>query len=68
MSDNSSNNNEHNVKKIRRNKKTYYSNEREDILQQLKNLMDLNNDNTILLNKLHDNYELKNKLRNPRKQ
>lgn len=62
MSDNSSNNNEHNIKKIRRNKKTYYSNEREDILQQLKNLMDLNNDNTILLNKLHDNYELKNKL------
>jgi len=62
MSDNSSNNNENNVKKIRRNKKTFYSNERENILQQLINLMDLNNDNTILLNKLQDNQELKNKL------
>ena len=62
MSDNSSDNNENNIKKIRRNKKTFYSNERENILQQLKNLMDLNNDNTILLNKLQDNLELKNKL------
>ena len=42
--------------------KTFYSNKRENILQQLKNLMDLNNDNTILLNKLQDNQELKNKL------
>ena len=50
------------IKKIRRNKKTFYSNERDNILQQLKNLMDLNNDNTILLNKLHDNQELINKL------
>ena len=62
MSDNSSDNIENNVKKIRRNKKTFYSNERENILQQLKNLMNLNNDNTILLNKLQDNQELKNKL------
>jgi len=62
MSDNSSDNNENNIKKIRRNKKTFYSNERENILQQLINLMDLNNDNTILLNKLQDNQELKNKL------
>ncbi len=62
MSDNSSDNNENNVKKIRRNKKNFYSNERENILQQLMNLMNLNNDNTILLNKLQDNHELKNKL------
>ena len=62
MSDNSSDNYENNIKKIRRNKKTFYSNERENILQQLINLMDLNNDNTILLNKLQDNQELKNKL------
>jgi hypothetical protein len=62
MSDNSSNNNENNVKKIRRNKKTFYSNERDNILQQLKNLINLNNDNTILLNKLQDNQELKKKL------
>jgi len=62
MSDNSSDNNENNLKKIRRNKKTYYSNERDNIFQQLKILMDLNDDNTILLNKLQDNQELKNKL------
>ena len=62
MSDNSSDNNENNVKKIRRNKKTFYSNERDNILQQLKNLINLNNDNTILLNKLQDNQELKKKL------
>ena len=48
--------------KIRRNKKTFYSNEHDNILQQLINLMDLNNDNTILLKKLHDNTELINKL------
>jgi hypothetical protein len=59
MSDNSSDNN---VKKIRRNKKTFYSNERDIIFKQLKSLMDLNDDNTILLNKLQDNQELKNKL------
>jgi hypothetical protein len=62
MSDNSNDNKENNIKKIRRNKKTFYSNERENIIQQLKDLMDLNNDNTILLNKLQDNVELKNKL------
>lgn len=61
MSDNSSDNNENNPKKIRRNKKTFYSNERENIFQQLKNLMDLNDGNTILLNKLQDNQELKKK-------
>ena len=61
MSENSSNDN-NNPKKIRRNKKTFYFNERENIFQQLKNLMDLNDDNTILLNKLQDNQELKNKL------
>jgi undecaprenyl pyrophosphate synthase len=50
------------TKKIRRNKKTFYSNERDIIFQQLFNLMNLNVDNTILLNKLYDNVQLKNKL------
>lgn len=58
MSDNSIDN----VKKIRKNKKTFYSKERDIILQQLISLMDLNPDNTILLVKLQDNQNLKNKL------
>lgn len=66
MSDNSINSNDNNSnsdkKKIRRNKKTYYSNERENVFQQLKSLMDLNEDNSILLAKLQDNNELKKKL------
>jgi hypothetical protein len=66
MSDNYINSNDNNSnsekKKIRRNKKTYYSNERENIFQQLKLLMDLNEDNSILLAKLQDNNELKKKL------
>lgn len=62
MSINLINNNNNITKKIRRNKKTFYFNERENIFQQLKNLMDLDDDNTILLNKLQDNQELKNKL------
>lgn len=63
MSDNSTDNNSNSdKKKIRRNKKTYYSNERNIIFQQLKLLMDLNEDNSILLAKLQDNNELKKKL------
>jgi hypothetical protein len=58
MSDNSNSD----KKKIRRNKKTYYSNERDNIFQQLKILMDLNEDNSVLLVKLQDNEELKKKL------
>jgi hypothetical protein len=66
MSDNSIDSNDNvsnsDKKKIRRNKKTYYSNEREIIFQQLKTLMKLNDDNSVLLIQLHDNVELKNKL------
>ena len=66
MSDNSIDSNDNissDKKKIRRNKKTYYSNERDNILQQLKILMDLNNDNnSVLLVQLQNNQELKNKL------
>ena len=66
MSDISINSNDNNSnsdkKKIRRNKKTYYSNERENIFQQLKTLMKLNEDNSILLIQLQDNSDLKNKL------
>ena len=36
-------------KKIRRNKKTYYSIERNNIFQQIYSLMNLDNDNAILL-------------------
>lgn len=66
MNDNSidSNDNNSNIekKKNRRNKKTYYSNEREIIFQQLKTLMNLNKDNSILLTELQNNIDLKNKL------
>ncbi len=63
MSDNFNDNNSNSDKnKIRRNKKTYYSNERYIIFEQLKTLMDLNEDNSVLLVKLQDNNELKNKL------
>jgi|LakMenEpi03Aug12_release.lakeMendotaPanAssembly.Ray.scaffolds.fasta_scaffold129872_3 hypothetical protein len=62
MSDNSCENNENNTKKNRRNKKLFYSNERDNIFNQLKKIMDLDNTNTILLVKLHDNMELKKKL------
>ncbi len=63
MSDNFNDNNSNSdKKKIRRNKKTYYSNERYIIFEQLKTLMDLNEDNSVLLVKLQDNNELKNKL------
>ena len=41
MIDNSSDNNISNIKKIRRNKKTFYSNERENILQQLQAIIPL---------------------------
>ena len=56
------NNSNSDKKKIRRNKKTYYSNERDNIFQELKTLMDLNDDNSVLLAQLHDNINLKNKL------
>ena len=49
-------------KKIRRNKKTYYSTERNNIFQQIYSLMNLDNDNAILLIQLQNNIELKNKL------
>jgi len=67
MSDNSIDSNDNNSnsdkkKKIRRNKKTYYSNEREIIFQQLKILMNLSEDNSVLLIQLQDNINLKNKL------
>ena len=63
MSDNSNESSDNNnIKKIRRNKKTFYFNERENLFQQLKLLMNLNNDNSILLAQLHDNVPLKNKL------
>jgi hypothetical protein len=66
MSDKSINSNDNvsnsDKKKIRRNKKTYYSNEREIIFQQLKILMKLNEDNSVLLTQLHDNIDLINKL------
>ena len=64
MSDNNSNNtSDENIKKIRRNKKTFYQNERDNILEQLKNLMKLDNNNSILLIQLQNNDELKNKLK-----
>ncbi len=56
------NNSNSDKKKIRRNKKTYYSNERNNFFQQLKTLMDLNEDNSVLLAQLHNNINLKNKL------
>ncbi len=59
---NSNENNSSDKKKIRRNKKEYYNVERGNILQELKSLMDLDKDNSILLIKLRDNDELKNKL------
>jgi hypothetical protein len=67
MSDNSdsySNNssNDYEKKKIRRNKKIFYEKERNNIFQQIKILMNMDDDNTILLVKLQDNQELKNKL------
>ncbi len=49
-------------KKVRRNKKEYYNDERENILQELKILMELDKDNSILLAKLRDNDKLKQKL------
>jgi hypothetical protein len=57
-----SNNSGGEKKKIRRNKKTYYFEERENLFQELKKLMNLNKDNSILLIQLHDNIHLKNKL------
>ena len=50
-----------NKKKVRRNKKTLYQTERENIIEQLKNLMNIQN-NSILLIELQNNNELKNKL------
>lgn len=64
MSDNSNSDNNSNNKKIkiRRDKKTYYQNERNNILQQLIALMNLNDDNSTLLVELYDNKELINLL------
>ena len=64
MSDNSNSDNNSNNKKIkiRRDKKTYYQNERNNILQQLIALMNLNDDNSTLLVQLYDNKELINLL------
>lgn len=66
MSDNNDSNNSSSgssdKKKIRRNKKTFYANERNFIIQQLISLMHLDNDNCVLLAQLQDNVELKNKL------
>lgn len=56
------NNSDGDKKKIRRNKKTYYSNERDNVFQELKLLMNLNEDNSVLLTQLYDNVNLKNKL------
>ncbi len=58
----SENNSSEDKKKVRRNKKEYYNDERENILQELKLLMDLEKDNSILLAKLRDNDKLKQKL------
>lgn len=58
----SENNSGDEKKKVRRNKKTYYHTERENIIQQLKILMKLDNDNSVLLVELRDNAELKSKL------
>ena len=60
--DSNDNNSNSDKKKIRRNKKTYYSNERENIFQQLKSLMKMNEDNSVLLIQLQDNSDLKKKL------
>ena len=49
-------------KKNRRNKKIFFEKERNNIFQQIKILMNMDDDNTILLVKLQDNQELKNKL------
>ena len=59
---NSDNSNGSNKKKIRRNKKLYYHNERENLFQQLKTLMKMNDDNSVLLIQLYDNNELISKL------
>ena len=58
----SENNSNEDKKKVRRNKKEYYNTERENILQELKILMELDKDNSILLAKLRDNDKLKQKL------
>jgi hypothetical protein len=60
--DSNDNNSNSEKKKIRRNKKTYYSNERDNMFQQLKSLMKMNEDNSVLLIQLQDNSDLKNKL------
>lgn len=51
-----------NNKKIRRNKKTYYQKEREDIINELSKLMNFDKDNSVLLIQLQDNLILKNRL------
>ena len=58
----SENNSGDEKKKVRRNKKTYYHIERENIIQQLKDLMKLDNENSVLLVELRENVQLKNKL------
>ncbi len=55
-------NNSSDNKKIRRNKKTYYQNERENIINELNKLIDFDKDNSVLLIKLQDNMVLKNRL------
>ena len=66
MSDNndlSSSSNENNVsKKTRRNKKIYYANDRDNIINSLINIIKFDESNCVLLVQLHDNEELINKL------
>ncbi len=49
-------------KKMRRNKKTYYQNERENIINELNKLINFDKDNSVLLVQLQDNLILKNRL------
>ncbi len=49
-------------KKMRRNKKTYYQNERENIINELNKLINFDKDNSVLLIQLQDNLVLKNRL------
>lgn len=61
MSDNNSDSSKNNSdkKKIRRNKKLLFEKERNEILEKLINLINFNDNNTVLFVQLQDNLELK---------
>ena len=57
-------NNERILSKIRPNKKTYYKEEREQIFNEILNIISLDNNNSVLLVELNENKKLLDKLMN----